>query len=173
MRRGPRSRTGWLAGSRMLRRLEIIRAGMDRVVMVDDDEVKDAMRAYFADTHNVAEGAGAVGLAGVAEGSGERGRAGGDGADWRQCEQRGVWRGSWRKTASVARAKAWERRRRCMLRGFSARDAASGSRPRWTSPAGSKQQYVEDCQVCCQPNVLTMRWDGSAQEFTITSELES
>ena len=39
--------------------------------------------------------------------------------------------------------------------------------------AGSKQQYVEDCQVCCQPNVLTVRWDGSAQEFTITSELES
>lgn len=43
--------------------VEIIRAGMDRVVMVDDDEVKDAMRAYFVDTHNVAEGAGAAGLA--------------------------------------------------------------------------------------------------------------
>ena len=38
---------------------------------------------------------------------------------------------------------------------------------------GSKQQYVEDCQVCCQPNVLTVRWNGSAQEFTITAELES
>ena len=45
--------------------LEIIRRGMDRVMMVDDDEVKDAMRAYFVDTHNVAEGAGAVGLAGL------------------------------------------------------------------------------------------------------------
>ncbi len=43
--------------------LEIIRAGVDRIVMVDDDEVKDAMRACFADTHNVAEGAGAAGLA--------------------------------------------------------------------------------------------------------------
>ncbi len=43
--------------------LEIIREGMDRIVMVDDDEVKDAMRAYFVDTHNVAEGAGAAGLA--------------------------------------------------------------------------------------------------------------
>ena len=41
-------------------------------------------------------------------------------------------------------------------------------------PAGGRaQDYVEDCQVCCQPNVLTVRWDGSAQEFTITSELES
>ncbi|MDQ2925425.1 MAG: threonine dehydratase [Acidobacteriota bacterium] len=45
--------------------LEIMKAGMDRIVMVDDDEVKDAMRAYFVDTHNVAEGAGAVGLAGL------------------------------------------------------------------------------------------------------------
>jgi threonine dehydratase len=45
--------------------VEIIRAGMDRVVMVDDDEVRDAMRAYFVDTHNVAEGAGAGGLAGL------------------------------------------------------------------------------------------------------------
>ena len=45
--------------------LEIMRAGMDRVVMVEDDEVKDAMRAYFVDTHNVAEGAGAAGLAGL------------------------------------------------------------------------------------------------------------
>jgi len=43
--------------------LEIMREGMDRIVMVDDDEVKDAMRAYFVDTHNVAEGAGAAGLA--------------------------------------------------------------------------------------------------------------
>jgi threonine dehydratase len=43
--------------------LEIIRAGVDRIVMVDDDEVKDAMRACFVDTHNVAEGAGAIGLA--------------------------------------------------------------------------------------------------------------
>jgi threonine dehydratase len=43
--------------------LEILMAGMDRIVMVDDDEVKDAMRACFVDTHNVAEGAGAAGLA--------------------------------------------------------------------------------------------------------------
>jgi threonine dehydratase len=43
--------------------LEILRAGVDRIVMVEDDEVKDAMRACFADTHNVAEGAGAIALA--------------------------------------------------------------------------------------------------------------
>jgi hypothetical protein len=39
--------------------------------------------------------------------------------------------------------------------------------------AGSKQQYVEDCQVCCKPNVLTVQWDPSAREFTIRAELES
>lgn len=45
--------------------LEIVRAGVERIVEVDDDEVEAAMRALFADTHNVAEGAGAVGLAAV------------------------------------------------------------------------------------------------------------
>ena len=43
--------------------LEILRAGLERVMMVDENEVEAAMRAYFADTHNVAEGAGAIGLA--------------------------------------------------------------------------------------------------------------
>jgi threonine dehydratase len=33
------------------------------VVTVSEDEIKAAMRAYFADTHNVAEGAGAAALA--------------------------------------------------------------------------------------------------------------
>ena len=35
----------------------------ERIVQVTDDEVEAAMRAYFSDTHNVAEGAGALGLA--------------------------------------------------------------------------------------------------------------
>ena len=25
--------------------------------------------------------------------------------------------------------------------------------------AGSRQRYVEDCQVCCRPNVLSVRFD--------------
>jgi len=45
--------------------LEIIRAGIDHVVEVSDDEVEDAMRALFSDTHNVVEGAGAASLAAV------------------------------------------------------------------------------------------------------------
>ena len=43
--------------------LQVMEKGMDRVIMVDDEEVEVAMRAYFMDTHNVAEGAGGAGLA--------------------------------------------------------------------------------------------------------------
>ncbi|HMF65773.1 MAG TPA: threonine dehydratase [Edaphobacter sp.] len=43
----------------------IVRSGADRILEVSDDEVEQAMRYYFSDTHNVAEGAGAVGLAGL------------------------------------------------------------------------------------------------------------
>jgi threonine dehydratase len=43
--------------------LDIIRRGVDHVVEVTDDEIEDAIRALFSDTHNVVEGAGAAGLA--------------------------------------------------------------------------------------------------------------
>lgn len=43
--------------------LEIIRAGAARIVRVDDDEIRQAMRIYHEDTHNLAEGAGAAALA--------------------------------------------------------------------------------------------------------------
>jgi hypothetical protein len=38
--------------------------------------------------------------------------------------------------------------------------------------AGTRQSYVEDCQVCCKPNVLRVTWDLDAAEFTIHAELE-
>ena len=43
--------------------LAVYAAGAERFVTVTDDEVAEAMRTYFADTHNVAEGAGAAPLA--------------------------------------------------------------------------------------------------------------
>ncbi len=43
--------------------LDIARRGAERVVEVTDEEVEGAMRALFADTHNVAEGGGAAALA--------------------------------------------------------------------------------------------------------------
>ena len=43
--------------------LEVIRREADDVITVSDDEVAEAMRVLFTDTHNVAEGAGAAALA--------------------------------------------------------------------------------------------------------------
>jgi threonine dehydratase len=45
--------------------LATIRHVVDDIIAVTDEEVADAMRALFADTHNVAEGAGAAALAGL------------------------------------------------------------------------------------------------------------
>jgi threonine dehydratase len=43
--------------------LAIIRKGASRIVQVSDDEIGAAIRAYWTDTHNLAEGAGAAALA--------------------------------------------------------------------------------------------------------------
>jgi threonine dehydratase len=43
--------------------LAIIRRGASRIAQVTDDEVAAAIRAYWTDTHNLAEGAGAAALA--------------------------------------------------------------------------------------------------------------
>jgi threonine dehydratase len=42
---------------------DIIRRGAARVITVSEDEIADAIRAYYATTHNLAEGAGAAPLA--------------------------------------------------------------------------------------------------------------
>ncbi|MGP8245613.1 MAG: threonine dehydratase [Bryobacteraceae bacterium] len=55
--------------------VRIILEGAARIVTVDDDEIRAAMRFLFSDTHNVAEGAGAAGLAALLqEGARMRGR---------------------------------------------------------------------------------------------------
>jgi hypothetical protein len=38
--------------------------------------------------------------------------------------------------------------------------------------AGQRQSYVEDCQVCCKPNLLRITYDQELAEFVISSELE-
>lgn len=43
--------------------LDIIRKGAARIVQVSDEEIGAAIRAYWTDTHNLAEGAGAAALA--------------------------------------------------------------------------------------------------------------
>jgi hypothetical protein len=39
--------------------------------------------------------------------------------------------------------------------------------------AGSEQSYVEDCQVCCQPNLLTVRFLRQEERFTVHAQRES
>ncbi len=38
--------------------------------------------------------------------------------------------------------------------------------------AGRNQTYVEDCQVCCRPNLLHVTFNSQTEEGVITSELE-
>jgi transcription elongation factor Elf1 len=37
---------------------------------------------------------------------------------------------------------------------------------------GAVQRYVEDCQVCCQPNVLNIAWCNQTGHYTIDAESE-
>jgi hypothetical protein len=38
--------------------------------------------------------------------------------------------------------------------------------------AGRRQSYIEDCQVCCKPNILHITWDMEEEEYSIQAELE-
>ncbi len=46
---------------------DIIRKGASRIVEVTDDEIASAIRSYWTDTHNLAEGAGAAALAAASQ----------------------------------------------------------------------------------------------------------
>ncbi len=37
---------------------------------------------------------------------------------------------------------------------------------------GCRQNYVEDCHVCCKPNVLRVEYDSASQEFLVRATLE-
>ena len=38
--------------------------------------------------------------------------------------------------------------------------------------AGRSQSYIEDCQICCKPNILHVAYDRTSEEFFVTAELE-
>jgi hypothetical protein len=38
---------------------------------------------------------------------------------------------------------------------------------------GSAQQYVQDCQVCCKPNLLKITFDREIEEYVVAAALES
>lgn len=51
--------------SPMVEAFEIIKSGCDHIVQVNDNEIAKAMLQYYQATHNLAEGAGAITLAGL------------------------------------------------------------------------------------------------------------
>jgi len=59
-----------------------------------------------------------------------------------------------------------------MTAGFQCAGCGERNQTTVDASAGTRQSYVEDCQVCCKPNVLTIAWDMSAGEYTIYAELE-
>lgn len=38
---------------------------------------------------------------------------------------------------------------------------------------GDTQSYVEDCQVCCRPNLLRIAGDSELDQFTVEARPES
>ena len=58
-----RARTAWRRAVPDAEAVAIILKGASRIVQVSDDEIGAAIRAYWTDTHNLAEGAGAAPLA--------------------------------------------------------------------------------------------------------------
>jgi len=52
--------------------IDVILGGAARIVTVSEDEIENAMRVYYTDTHNVAEGAGALPLAALLKEDKER-----------------------------------------------------------------------------------------------------
>ncbi|MBD3297455.1 MAG: CPXCG motif-containing cysteine-rich protein [candidate division Zixibacteria bacterium] len=37
---------------------------------------------------------------------------------------------------------------------------------------GDHQEFIEDCQICCRPNLLKMTGNAEADVFTVTAEVE-
>lgn len=59
-----------------------------------------------------------------------------------------------------------------MMSGFQCAGCGEWNETQVDSSAGTRQTYIEDCQVCCKANVLHITWDRTAGEFVIHAELE-
>jgi hypothetical protein len=59
-----------------------------------------------------------------------------------------------------------------MIAGFQCAGCGEWNQTEVDETAGARQSYVEDCQVCCKPNVLRVSWVPDAAEFAIDAELE-
>lgn len=59
-----------------------------------------------------------------------------------------------------------------MISGFQCAGCGEWNETGVDESAGRSQRYVEDCQVCCKPNVLQISLDPETEEFVIRAELE-
>jgi hypothetical protein len=59
-----------------------------------------------------------------------------------------------------------------MRSGFQCAGCGQWSDTEVDESAGLSQIYVEDCQVCCKPNVLRAEYNRENGEFVIRAELE-
>ncbi len=59
-----------------------------------------------------------------------------------------------------------------MLAGFQCAGCGEWNQISVDESAGRIQNYVEDCQVCCKPNLLRVQWGLQEEEFLVFAELE-
>ena len=59
-----------------------------------------------------------------------------------------------------------------MLAGFQCAGCGEWNETSVDESAGASQSYIEDCQVCCKPNLLRIFYDPGNAEFVITAQLE-
>lgn len=59
-----------------------------------------------------------------------------------------------------------------MLSGYQCAGCGEWNETNVDESAGSRQTFLEDCQVCCKPNVLRAEYDLARGEFVLSAELE-
>ena len=59
-----------------------------------------------------------------------------------------------------------------MLSGFQCAGCGEWNEASIDPSAGRRQSYVEDCQVCCKPNLLSIFYDDDENEYVVTADLE-
>ncbi|HZQ70956.1 MAG TPA: CPXCG motif-containing cysteine-rich protein [Terriglobales bacterium] len=59
-----------------------------------------------------------------------------------------------------------------MMSGFQCASCGEWNETTVDESAGENQSYVEDCQVCCKPNLLQVGFDPAENEFVISAQLE-
>lgn len=59
-----------------------------------------------------------------------------------------------------------------MLAGFQCAGCGEWNETTVDETAGSRQSYIEDCQVCCKANVLRAEYGRESGKFVLYAELE-